>query len=109
MLLAAWQRRQAPERSLRWLDLMAGCGIRALRWGLEAASAKTGPLELWVNDADADRRALLHANLAPLNGGGGGPEALLVEQRSLPAEVLLRQAYLEQRSFDLIDPTSKAA
>jgi tRNA (guanine26-N2/guanine27-N2)-dimethyltransferase len=103
VLLAAWQRRQAPERSLRWLDLMAGCGIRALRWGLEAASAKTGPLELWVNDADADCRALLHANLAPLNGGGGGPEALLVEQRSLPAEVLLRQAYLEQRSFDLID------
>jgi tRNA (guanine26-N2/guanine27-N2)-dimethyltransferase len=103
VLLAAWQRRQAPERSLRWLDLMAGCGIRALRWGLEAASPGTGPLELWVNDADDDRKLLLRSNLAPLHGGAGSPEALRVEQRSLPAEVLLRQAYLKKRSFDLID------
>ena len=27
----------SSAETFRWLDLMSGCGIRALRWGLEAA------------------------------------------------------------------------
>ena len=51
----------AAQRSLRVLDLMAGCGIRALRYGLEGGAAS-----VWANDADPDRRALLEANLGAL-------------------------------------------
>ena len=35
---------------LRWLDLMAGCGIRALRWGLEALGSP------FCSDRDLDQR-----------------------------------------------------
>jgi tRNA (guanine26-N2/guanine27-N2)-dimethyltransferase len=43
---------------------MAGCGIRSLRYGVEAGAA-----EVWANDADPDRLALLQANLAGFGGG----------------------------------------
>ena len=39
VLLAAQQvHDRGAGQQLRWLDLMSGCGIRALRWGLEAAA-----------------------------------------------------------------------
>ncbi|MFZ9280700.1 MAG: N2,N2-dimethylguanosine tRNA methyltransferase, partial [Vulcanococcus sp.] len=47
-------RHLAADQPLRVLDLMAGCGIRALRYGLEGGAA-----EVWANDADADRLPLL--------------------------------------------------
>jgi tRNA (guanine26-N2/guanine27-N2)-dimethyltransferase len=99
VLIAAGLRQGGAQRPQRWLDLMAGCGIRALRWGLEAC-ADEAPLlpELWINDADGERGPLLQRNLAPLTAFGER-----VQLRRLPAEVLLRQAYLDQRYFDLID------
>ena len=54
MLLARHQSLHAM-RPLRWLDLMAGCGIRALRWGLEALANPAVETELWINDGDPDR------------------------------------------------------
>ena len=101
VLLAAWQLQQRGERPCRWLDLMAGCGIRSLRWGLEAlrtAGASAGPVTLTVNDADEGRDDLLRRNLAPLEEA-----AVAVQLQQQPAEVLLRRAYLEKQHFDLID------
>ena len=116
VLVAAWQRQQRGERGCRWLDLMAGCGIRALRWGLEAVPQPTvpqgavshgygaeealtrAPITLTVNDADEARAPLLRSNLEPLSGA-----PLQLELRQEPAEVLLRRAYLEKQHFDLID------
>lgn len=98
VLLAAHQatHAQGPQH---WLDLMAGCGIRGLRWGLESAPQSPHPLALWMNDADPERRVSLQANLNPLSGHDG-VDLTLTQQ---PAERLLRQAYLDQRRFDLID------
>ena len=87
------------DRPLRWLDLMAGCGIRSLRWGLEARGASNQPVELWVNDADQERGPLLAANLEPLQTCAG----VSIKLSHQPAERLLREAYLEHRFFDLID------
>ena len=98
MLLAARQASQT-QRPLRWLDLMAGCGIRGLRWGLEALPGASPDLELWSNDADSDRSALLKLNLQPLHQVSG----LSLKFSCRPAEHLLRQAYLDQTLFDLID------
>ena len=47
---------------------MAGCGIRGLRWGLEACPESRPDLELWLNDADPDRSSLLESNLQRLQG-----------------------------------------
>lgn len=100
VLLAASTLEGASKgRPLRWLDLMAGCGIRALRWGLEARGASVQPVELWVNDADQERDSLLAANLEPLQAC----EGLRLTQSHQAAERLLREAFLEHRFFDLID------
>ena len=101
VLLAAWTLQQRQGRACRWLDLMAGCGIRALRWGVEALSAGEHPdtaVDLTVNDADEDRQTLLLRNLQPLRSG---PISLRCLHQ--PAEVLLRRAYLDRHHFDLID------
>ena len=87
------------DRPLRWLDLMAGCGIRSLRWGLEARGTSDQPVDLWVNDADQERGPLLAANLEPLHACDG----VSLNLSHHPAERLLREAYLEHRFFDLID------
>ena len=98
VLLATHQATEA-QRPLRWLDLMAGCGIRGLRWGLEARPEFSPDLELWSNDADPDRSSLLESNLQPLKGVHG----LSLTITCWAAERLLRQAYLDQTFFDLID------
>jgi hypothetical protein len=54
----------ASEGPLTVLDLMAGCGIRSLRYGLEA-----GAVEVWANDADPERVPLIRHNLAPCRRG----------------------------------------
>ena len=80
----------AAEKPLQVLDLMAGCGIRALRYGLEAGAA-----HVWANDADADRLPLLQRNLAPLSG--------VVEITDLTAQKLLAGCLLQERRFGLLD------
>ena len=82
----------ALRRPLRLLDLMAGCGIRSLRCGLEAGAA-----EIWANDADPDRLPLLQANLAQL------PQAVERRCTAQTAQQLLAGCLQRQQRFDLID------
>ncbi|QEY31998.1 N2,N2-dimethylguanosine tRNA methyltransferase [Synechococcus sp. RSCCF101] len=86
---------------VRMLDLMSGCGIRALRCGLEAGG---GIQEIWANDGDADRLELIRRNLAPLR------QVWLQEQAgrrlrctALPAHDLLAHCRLKRHRFDLVD------
>ena len=78
------------EQPLAVLDLMAGCGIRGLRYGLEA-----GAQSVWANDADADRLPLLQANLAALSCS--------VQTTAFTAQKLLASCVLEERRFGLLD------
>lgn len=98
LLARSLARRPRGEGGQRWLDLMAGCGIRALRWGLEALPEVGSGVELWVNDADPDRLPLLKTNLAPL-----ASRFQVLKLSAMPAEVLLARAFAEKRFFDLID------
>ena len=91
-------RRPSRAGGQRWLDLMAGCGIRALRWGLEVLPEVGAGVELWVNDADPDRLPLLESNLAVLQ-----PRVEALRLSAMPAEVLLAHALADKRFFDLID------
>ena len=86
MLLA---RTLATRCPLRVLDAMAGCGIRALRYGLEA-----GAEAVWANDADPDRLPLLQQNLAGLPG---------LRCSSLTAQHLLADCLQRQERFGLLD------
>ena len=78
---------------LEVLDLMAGCGIRGLRYGLEGGAAA-----VWVNDADGDRLPLLQANLAPLADRGGG-----LRVSASTAQKLLADCLLQERRVGLLD------
>ncbi|MCS5692083.1 N2,N2-dimethylguanosine tRNA methyltransferase [Cyanobium sp. FGCU-6] len=89
VLLARDLHRQGP---LTVLDAMAGCGIRALRYGLEA-----GATAIWANDADPDRLPLLQANLAAL------PAALEARTTTLTAQRLLAGCLERERRFALVD------
>jgi len=75
------------------LDLMAGCGVRALRYGLEA-----GARAVWANDADADRLPVLQRNLTPLGAAGTA-----LEITAQTAQKLLAGCLLEERRFGLLD------
>ncbi|MFN9623378.1 MAG: N2,N2-dimethylguanosine tRNA methyltransferase [Cyanobacteriota bacterium] len=80
------------RRPTRVLDLMAGCGLRSLRYGLEAQVRC-----LWANDADAQRLPLLRANLAVLEGH------CLLRRTTLTAQQLLADCLLRGERFDLVD------
>ncbi|MEB3270790.1 MAG: N2,N2-dimethylguanosine tRNA methyltransferase [Synechococcus sp.] len=83
---------QVGRGRLQLLDLMAGCGIRSLRCGLEAGAA-----QIWANDADPDRLPLLQRNLAPLDG----PTRLRCT--ALTAQQLLAGCLQRRERFDLVD------
>lgn len=82
----------ARRRPLRILDLMAGCGLRSLRYGLEAQARF-----LWVNDANPDRLPLLRTNLAELRN------MCLIKETSQRAHRLLADCLLRSERFDLVD------
>ncbi|MFZ0409064.1 MAG: N2,N2-dimethylguanosine tRNA methyltransferase [Cyanobium sp.] len=82
----------ALQRPLRLLDLMAGCGIRSLRCGLESEAAL-----IWANDADPDRLPLLQANLTAL------PQGVEGRCTALTAQQLLAGCLQRQERFDLVD------
>ena len=84
------------DDGLSVLDLMAGCGIRALRYGLEA-----GARRVWANDADADRLPWLRHNLAPLAAEGAA--GLRPRVTALTAQKLLARCLLGEQRFDLLD------
>jgi tRNA (guanine26-N2/guanine27-N2)-dimethyltransferase len=89
MLLARLLAAAGPVRAL---DLMAGCGIRALRYGVEG-----GAQEVWANDADGDRRPLLAANLAALTAG------CRLRLSSSTAQQVLAACQRRRRRFELVD------
>ncbi len=89
MLLA---RRLAGHGPLRVLDLMAGCGVRSLRYGLEAGAAA-----IWANDADPERLPLLRVNLEPLG------DRLALRLSALTAQKLLADCLLHDQRFELVD------
>jgi tRNA (guanine26-N2/guanine27-N2)-dimethyltransferase len=71
---------------------MAGCGIRALRYGLEG-----GATAVWANDADPDRLPLLQGNLAQL------PTAVERQVSTRTAQQLLAGFLARGRRFELVD------
>lgn len=75
------------------LDLMAGCGIRSLRYGLEA-----GAQLVWANDADIDRLPWLRRNLLPLAERG-----CRLQSTALTAQNLLARCLLAERRFGVVD------
>ena len=79
----------AARGPLRVLDAMAGCGIRALRYALEA-----GAEAVWANDADPDRLPLLQRHLAGVSG---------VRCTARTAQHLLADCLQRQERFDLVD------
>jgi len=87
-------RHLASRGPLRVLDLMAGCGIRALRYGQEAAAAS-----VWANDADPDRLPLLQANLAPLRLRPVVP----LRVTCLTPQKLLADCLIREERFELVD------
>ena len=94
-VLAAGALAEGPEPAagLSVLDLMAGCGIRSLRYGLEA-----GAQLVWANDADGDRLPGLRANLLPLAERGCRLQCTV-----LTAQKLLARCLLAERRFGLVD------
>ena len=82
----------AEERPLEVLDGMAGCGIRALRYGLEA-----GARRVVANDADPRRLAVLEANLRSL------PPQVARSATAMPLQQLLSEARAAGRRFGLVD------
>jgi tRNA (guanine26-N2/guanine27-N2)-dimethyltransferase len=82
----------AQRGPLRVLDAMAGCGIRSLRYGLEADAS-----ELWANDADPDRLPWLRRNLAQL------PASVAWRCSSLTAQAQLASCLELRQRFELVD------
>ncbi len=84
----------APGRDgpVRVLDGLAGCGIRAVRYGLEG-----GATAVWANDADPDRLPLLERNLARL------PVGVERQVSTATAQQLLAGCLVEGRRFELVD------
>jgi tRNA (guanine26-N2/guanine27-N2)-dimethyltransferase len=80
------------EHPLRVLDGMAGCGIRALRYGLEAGAA-----QVVANDADPRRLAVLEANLRSL------PPQVVWRATAEPLRQLLAESRSEGQRFTLVD------
>lgn len=80
------------RRPLRVLDLMAGCGLRSLRYGLEAEARC-----IWTNDADPCRLPALRANLSVLVG------RCVLRQTARTAQALLADCLQRGERFDLVD------
>jgi tRNA (guanine26-N2/guanine27-N2)-dimethyltransferase len=82
----------SQTRPPRVLDLMAGCGLRSLRYGLEAQVRC-----LWANDADPQRLPLLRRNLSELD------DRCLLRHTTRTALRLLADCLLRGERFDLVD------
>jgi tRNA (guanine26-N2/guanine27-N2)-dimethyltransferase len=89
VLAAAVYRQQNP--CLDVLDGMSGCGIRALRYALEAKTDW-----LWVNEANPEIAAVLRQNLRALR-----PEQVHVTTESV--RHVLQDCLGQRRYFDLVD------
>lgn len=92
VLLARCLARRVGAGPLRVLDGMAGCGIRALRYGLEG-----GATAVWANDADPDRLPLLERNLTAL------PATVQRRLSAGTAQQLLAGCLGREQRFELVD------
>lgn len=77
--------------SLSLLETMAGCGVRSLRYALEAQVDR-----LVVSDADPDLQPLLQQNLAAIARDR-------LQLRSEPARRLFAEAFAQQQFYDFVD------
>jgi tRNA (guanine26-N2/guanine27-N2)-dimethyltransferase len=82
----------AARGTVRVLDLMAGCGIRSVRYGLEGLAGS-----VWANDADADRLPLLQSNLEAL------PKRVSATSTAHTAQHLLADLALRRDHYELVD------
>ncbi|XP_056165016.1 uncharacterized protein LOC115684957 isoform X3 [Syzygium oleosum] len=93
VLAAALHRRSGPQ--LRVLDAMCGCGIRSLRYLLEA-----GADFVLANDANDDNRGVVARNLARVSGEGRWAVS------SNEANRVMTECYLKRDFYDLVDVDS---
>ncbi|QFZ92428.2 SAM-dependent methyltransferase [Synechococcus elongatus] len=89
VLAAAIERQRLG--SLNLLETMAGCGVRSLRYALEANVDR-----LVVSDADPELQPLLQQNLAAIMGDR-------LDLRCDSARRLFAEAFAQQRFFDFVD------
>ncbi len=94
VILLRWLAQKRQGMPVAVLDGLAGCGIRSVRYGLEA-----GATELVVNDADPQRLALLDHNLAALSQCAG----VHWQASSGTIQKLLASFVLQEKHFDLVD------
>ncbi len=90
VLAAAAYRQQRGE--LRVLDVMTGCGVRSLRYHLEA-----GADWVWANEGNPDLRELLAENLAK----GMTPRSFRVTHQD--ANQIFFNCYQQRDFYDLVD------
>lgn len=93
LLAAAVQRQRTGQ--LRVLETMAGCGIRGLRYGLEA-----GADFVWSNDADPALLPTLKQNLAHNQPSLAPDRHRLTHQGAVQ---LLSRCFVDQDFYDLVD------
>lgn len=81
---------------LRVLDALCGCGIRSLRYLLEAEADF-----VLANDANDDYRDVIIKNLSRVPGGSGNERRWTATHTD--ANRLMTECYLKRDFFDLID------
>ncbi|KAJ7959548.1 tRNA (guanine(26)-N(2))-dimethyltransferase [Quillaja saponaria] len=84
---------------LRVLDALCGCGIRSLRYLVEAKADF-----VLANDANDDYRRTISENLSMVNNDSGGEQRWEVTQ--LEANRIMADYYLKNDYFDFIDVDS---
>lgn len=90
ILAAAIYKRQRGQ--LRVLDAMTGCGVRPLRYQLEA-----GADWVWANEANLDHREVLEHNL----GSGMQPRSYRITHQD--ANQVFFACYQQRDFYDLVD------
>lgn len=93
ILAAAVYRQERGQ--LRVLDAMTGCGVRPLRYQLEA-----GADWVWANEANPDLKAVLNNNLA----AGMRPRSYRITHQD--ANQLFFSCYQQRDFYDLVDVDS---
>ncbi len=82
---------QRNHQRLRVLDVMAGCGVRSLRYTLESNADS-----VWANDSNTDIQPILHQNLSALHR-----DRYRISDRD--AMRVLFDCYNRQDYYDLVD------
>ncbi|PPT04923.1 tRNA N2N2-dimethyl(Guanine26-N2)-methyltransferase [Geitlerinema sp. FC II] len=86
---------KSDRGSLRVLDSMAGCGVRSLRYYLEAEADW-----IWANEGNPDIKAVLRHNLKPLFDAGR------VQLTHSDANRVFFDCYARRDYYDLVDVDS---